>query len=108
MKQPFVFTLPNDGSGYTDIIKPPRAVAMRSGMVRLEPGRNVGFHSTGENEEMLVFLEGQGALDCEGYGRVEVTGGQIAYVPPHTRHNVYSTGTDLLNYIYVVSRTPED
>jgi len=108
MKQPFVFTLPNDGSGYTEIIKPPRASAIRSGLVRLEPGRDVGFHSTGGNEEMLVFLEGQGSLDCEGCGRLAVTGGQIAYVPPHTRHNVYSTGTDLLKYIYVVSRTPED
>lgn len=107
MRQPFVFDLPNDGSGYIRIMGPPRAVAMRSGLVRLEPGRDVGFHSTGGNEEMLVILEGQGTLDCEGCNRLEVTEGQIAYVPPHTRHNVFSTGTGALKYIYVVSRTPE-
>lgn len=108
MRQPFVFTLPNDGSGYVRIMGPPRAVAMRSGLVRLEPGRDVGLHSTEGNEEMLVILEGRGMVDCEGCDRLEVTEGQIAYVPPHTRHNVYSTGRDSLKYIYVISQVPED
>ncbi len=107
MRQPFVFTLPNDGRGYTNIMGPPRAVAMRSGLVRLEPGRDVGLHSTGENEEIIVFLEGRGVLECEGFARLEVAVGQIAYVPPHTRHNVHSTGRDTLMYIYVVSRASE-
>lgn len=108
MKQPFVLTLPNDGNGSGSIIKPPRAVTMRSGLVRLEPGRDVGLHSTEGNEEMIVVLEGQGALECEGCARLGVAGGQIAYVPPHTRHNVFNRGPGPLKYIYVVSRAPED
>ena len=108
MKQPFVWTLPNDGIGYKSIVKPPRAVNLRSGLVRLEPGRDVGLHSTGANEEMLVIFEGQGALECEGCGPLGIVGGQIAYVPPHTRHNVFNRGTGPLKYIYVVSRVPQD
>lgn len=108
MKQPFVLTLPDDGSGYNSILKPPRAVTMRSGLVRLEPGCDVGLHSTEGNEEILVVLEGQGALECEGCTRLGVAGGQIAYVPPHTRHNVFNRGPGPLRYIYVVSRAPDD
>jgi mannose-6-phosphate isomerase-like protein (cupin superfamily) len=108
MKQPFVLTLPNDGSGYRSIVKPPRAVTMRSGLVRLEPGRDVGLHSTEGNEEILVVLEGQGSVELEGIGQAKISGGQVAYVPPRTRHNVLNTGTDPLRYIYVISRAPED
>jgi len=108
MKQPFVLTLPNDGSGYRSLLKPPRAVNLRSGLVWLEPGRDVGLHSTEGNEEMLVILEGDGALECEGCGRLGMAGGQIAYVPPDTRHNVFNTGTGPLRYIYIVSRALAD
>jgi mannose-6-phosphate isomerase-like protein (cupin superfamily) len=108
MKQPFVLTLPNNGNGYESILKPPRAVNLRSGLVRLEPGRDVGLHSTEANEEMLVILEGTGSLECEGCGRFGLAGGQIAYVPPHTRHNVFNRGPGPLRYIYVVSRAPDD
>ena len=104
MKRPFVFTLPNDGSGSLSLMKPPRTSNLRSGFVRLEPGRDVGLHSTGENEEMLVVLDGRGTLECDGCGRMEMTGGQIAYVPPHTRHNVFNRGTAPLAYIYIVTR----
>jgi mannose-6-phosphate isomerase-like protein (cupin superfamily) len=108
MKQPFVLTLPKNGSGYSSIVKPPRTSSLRSGLVSLEPGRDVGLHSTEGNEEMLVVLEGDGVLECEGCSRLGMAGGQIAYVPPETRHNVFNTGTSPLRYIYIVSRALAD
>ena len=104
MKRPFVLTLPDDGGGSRSLVKPPQAFNLRSGLVRLEPDRDVGLHSTGGNEEMLVILAGQGVLECEGCRQMEMTGGQIAYVPPRTRHNVFNRGTAPLAYIYIVTR----
>ena len=108
MRQPFVFTLPGDGNGSLSLMKPPQTSTLRSGLVRLEPGRDVGPHSTAENEEMIVVLEGRGALECEGCGNLDIAGGQIAYVPPHTCHNVCNRGTAPLTYIYIVTRAALD
>ena len=108
MKEPFVVTLPSDGSGSLSIMKPPRTSTLRSGLVRLDPGGDVGRHSTAENEEMIVVLEGRGALECEGCSNLDIAGGQIAYVPPRTCHNVCNRGTAPLAYIYVVTRAAID
>ncbi len=90
-----------------EIVKPSQAINMRSGMVRLEPGHDVGQHSTKENEEMLVILEGQGTVELESFGHMKIAAGQIAYVPPRTRHNVFNTGQDPLKYIFIVSKAFE-
>jgi mannose-6-phosphate isomerase-like protein (cupin superfamily) len=39
---------------------------MRSGFVRLKPGETVGWHTTGQNEEALVILHGEGAALIDG------------------------------------------
>ena len=105
--RPFVFVLPADGGPYAEIMKPPRTVTMRSGLVTLAPGKDVGLHSTEKNEEMLVILEGQGEVELEGFGRMQIAASRTAYVPPKTRHNVFNTGTGPLKYIFVVSRAVE-
>ena len=101
---PFVFDLPAESAGYTMIMGPPRTHTMRSGLVNLAPGRDVGLHSTEKNEEMLVILEGRGEVELEGFGRLMISAGRIAYVPPKTRHNVFNTGTGPLKYIFIVAR----
>jgi quercetin dioxygenase-like cupin family protein len=77
---------------------------MRSGLVTLAPGKDVGTHSTEDYEEMIIILEGQGELEAEGAGRRAIGAGQVAYNPPDTRHNVINTGDGPLRYIYVVSK----
>ena len=104
---PFLFVLPAEAPPYTMIMSPPRTVTMRSGLVNLAPGRDVGLHSTEKNEEMLVILEGQGEVELEGFGRMLIAAGRTAYVPPRTRHNVFNTGAGPLKYIFVVSRAVE-
>lgn len=105
--RPFVFVLPADGGPYAEIMRPPRTVTMRSGLVTLAPGKDVGLHSTEKNEEMLVILEGQGEVELEGFGRMQIAAGRTAYVPPKTRHNVFNTGTGPLKYIFIVARAVE-
>lgn len=105
--RPFLFVLPADSAPYTMIMGPPRTHTMRSGLVNLAPGKDVGLHSTEKNEEMLVILEGRGEVELEGFGRLMISAGRTAYVPPKTRHNVFNTGTDPLKYIFIVARAVE-
>ena len=104
IQSPFSAILPSDEKKYTELLKPPRTVTMRSGFVRLDPGQDVGLHSTKQNEEMLVILEGQGEVELEGHPSLKISGGQVAYVPPMTTHNVRNTGIAPLKYIFIVSK----
>ena len=77
---------------------------MRSGRVVLAPGKSIGKHSTGANEEILVILQGQGEMRIAGGQTLLLTSSVVAYCPPNTAHDVFNTGTKILRYIYVVAR----
>lgn len=81
----------------------PQTAGMRSGFVRLKPGESVGWHSTGQNEESLVILHGSGEALIEGQPARRFTAPQLVYIPPAARHNVTNTGTEALEYVYVVA-----
>jgi mannose-6-phosphate isomerase-like protein (cupin superfamily) len=81
----------------------PQTAGLRSGFVRLKPGATVGWHTTGTNEESLVILHGKGEAQIEGAPAMAVTEKMVAYIPPATRHNVKNTGSDVLEYVYVVA-----
>lgn len=44
----------------------PQTAGIRSGFVRLKPGETVGWHTTGQNEESLVILRGEGEALIDG------------------------------------------
>ena len=102
-RTPFSFTHPKDRNKYIEILRPPRTVTMRSGLIQLTPGEDVGLHSTKQDEEMLIILEGQGQVEIEGRVKLKISGGQVAYVPPMTKHNVRNRGTAPLKYIFIVA-----
>jgi quercetin dioxygenase-like cupin family protein len=79
------------------------AVGMRSGLMILPPGKDCGWHSTENYEELIICLAGAGELASEAGPRCALAAGQYAYNPPQTRHNVFNTGTELMRYIYVVA-----
>jgi oxalate decarboxylase/phosphoglucose isomerase-like protein (cupin superfamily) len=85
----------------------PQTTGMRSGFVHLKPGQTVGWHTTGKNEEALVVLHGKGNALIEGpHGgqpALPFVGPALVYIPPDTRHNVENTGSDPLEYEYVVA-----
>jgi len=68
-----------------------------------EAGESVGWHSTTEHEEALVVLRGKGTVKIEGKADVPVHENMLAYIPPATKHNVTNTGTELLEYVWVVA-----
>lgn len=80
----------------------PETQGMRSGFVRLKPGESVGQHSTEEHEESLVILRGKGEAKVEDRV-VQFSSGTLVYIPPRSRHNVTNTGTEPLEYVYVVA-----
>jgi len=81
----------------------PQTAGMRSGFVSLRPGQTVGWHTTGKNEEALVVLRGKGKALIDGQPGLSFAAPALVYVPPATRHNVENTGSDLLEYEYVVA-----
>jgi mannose-6-phosphate isomerase-like protein (cupin superfamily) len=76
---------------------------MRAGRVYLRPGKTCGQHSTGSNEEVLVFLSGQGVLLAGENDSFQVGKGKVSYIPPNTVHDVKNTGGEPLIYIYCVA-----
>jgi mannose-6-phosphate isomerase-like protein (cupin superfamily) len=80
---------------------------MRSGFVRLEPGKSVGWHSTGRNEESLVILSGKGQALIERQPPRGIEASQLVYIPPATRHNIVNNGSQPLEYVYVVAPAAE-
>jgi quercetin dioxygenase-like cupin family protein len=102
-----VIQLPASPKEYFQILSPPRSVLMRSGLVTLAPGKNVGKHTTDDFEELVIPLEGEAEMTVSGFGKLQVRQGQILYAPPGTEHDVLNIGKRTLRYIYVVSRAPK-
>ena len=101
-KKAFVVEL-NDAKEYQRLLPGvPATYGMKSGRVYLEPGAECGEHSTKENEEQLVFLQGEGiAIIAEE--TMQVAKGKIVYIPPETVHNIKNTGSKPLIYIFCVA-----
>ncbi len=82
---------------------PPETCSLRSGAVALQPGKTVGKHTTGDHEELIVVLEGEGVLLLNEDLELPFTVGTVAYCPPDTQHDVKNTGSSVLRYVYVVA-----
>ena len=99
----FVLGLTQDSDYLPILTGPPQTAGMRSGRVRLEPGRRCGRHSTGAHEETLVILEGSGWVELEGRRALELAAPAAVYIPPRTEHDVVAGGPEPLTYVYVVA-----
>ncbi|MFA5292589.1 MAG: cupin domain-containing protein [Phycisphaerae bacterium] len=104
-KEPFIAVL-NEKPEYQSLLDGiPQTCGMKSGRVYLQPGADCGQHTTGAQEEMLVFLSGQGQAVI-GEGEIlEVGKGKITYIPPQTVHNIVNNSNEPLCYIYCVAPT---
>jgi len=103
--EPRIINADNAGKSYLRLIGgPPDSVTIRSGKVLLQPGETVGEHSTGDYEEVIIVLEGEGQF-IFGEGKLlPFDVGKILYCPPNTTHNMKNTGSTPLQYIYVVAK----
>ncbi len=90
--------------GYLPLLEgPPGTRGMRSGRVSLKAGEDVGEHSTGDHEEIVIVLEGRGLACATGREPLHLEAGQAVYVPPHTTHNMKNLDAPVFEYIYVVA-----
>lgn len=79
---------------------------LHPGYVVLEPGKDVGEHTTENGEELIMMFEGKGEVVFNG--RMEVVKAPcVVLVPAHTVHNVWNTSETLLKYVYVVVASDE-
>ena len=83
---------------------PPETITMRSGSVVLLPSKDVGKHSTGNNEEALVVLAGSGEMRMSSGVILKLKPYVVAYCPPETEHNVVNTGSDPLRPVSASQR----
>jgi mannose-6-phosphate isomerase-like protein (cupin superfamily) len=81
----------------------PQTLGMRSGRVRLAPGKSIGLHNTRNNEELLVFLSGSGTARIGKDLHLLMGAGKAAYIPPQTSHDILNTGTEPLIYVFCVA-----
>jgi mannose-6-phosphate isomerase-like protein (cupin superfamily) len=102
-QHPLTLPLTCEGGDCPLLTGAPQTAGMRSGFVRLKPGATVGWHTTGEHEEALVILRGQGEAQIEGHAALPITSQMEVYIPPAMRHNVANTGSEILEYVYVVA-----
>lgn len=101
--KPMVVT-PDTAANYHPIFKSgEQTQRMQCGCVGLADGDEIGEHSTKGHEEVLVILEGAGTVVLEGHDNLKVRAGDVAYIPPHTAHNVVNTEGDRLRYVYIVA-----
>ncbi len=100
-KKAFVKEL-DGGREYQRVVDPAETWGVKAGRVRLEAGASCGVHSTGEREEVLVFLSGAG-MAYAGDERLTVGQGKVCYIPPNTEHNIVNTGSEPLVYIFCVA-----
>jgi len=101
--RPFVRELEDPGDYHLLLTGKPETCGMRSGRVRLAPGKSIGRHDTKGNEEILVFLAGRGVAQIGEGTRLQVGVGQVAYIPPQTAHDIVNTGTEPLVYVFCVA-----
>ena len=99
--EPFVKELA-DSTEYQSLLKPPKTFGLHSGRVYLKPGADCGQHTTGANEEILVFLSGSGQAII-GEKTYSVGAGKITYIPPQTAHNIINNSNKPLIYIFCVA-----
>ncbi len=101
--RPFVQELEDPSDYHLLLTGKPQTYGMRSGRVRLAPGKSIGLHNTKGNEELLVFWAGRGTAVIGEDLRLEVGAGRTAYIPPQTAHDIVNTGTEPLVYVFCVA-----
>lgn len=77
---------------------------LHAGYVVLGPGKEVGEHSTDDEEELIVVVEGKGEVISEGAAAEALEAPCAVLVPAHAMHNVRNTSEGPLKYLYVLPR----
>jgi quercetin dioxygenase-like cupin family protein len=103
--KPLVFDLEgNSMNQRNSILTAENAKKLKSGLIFLKTGEEVGEHNTMKKEEIIIVMEGKATVEIDGQVFSEVSSGSVAYIPSQTLHNVRNRSDSELRYIYVVSQ----
>jgi quercetin dioxygenase-like cupin family protein len=103
--KPLVFDLEeNSMNQRNSILTAENAKKLKSGLIFLKTGEDVGEHNTRKKEEIIIVMEGKATVEIDGQVFSEVSSGSVAYIPSQTLHNVRNRSDSELRYIYVVSQ----
>jgi quercetin dioxygenase-like cupin family protein len=102
--KPFIVNLNSGDSKKFPVLDSGNSYSLHSGLVTLNKDENIGEHTTGSHEELIIVLEGEGEIEAEDAGRKKIIKGDAAYNPPETKHNVYNFNEHPLKYIYIVTK----
>jgi quercetin dioxygenase-like cupin family protein len=86
------------------LVSRPDSHQLHSGYVILEPGKEVGEHTTEDGEELIVMVEGKAEIMSGGRAE-EAEAPCVVLVPSHTVHNIKNRSKTLLKYVYIVVAT---
>ena len=76
---------------------------LKSGLVILMPGEEIGKHITKDKEEAIVILSGQATVELEGEKSQIVDANFLVYIPQNKEHNIKNNSNGILRYLYLVS-----
>lgn len=85
------------------IVKPPQSKVLKSAMVTLQPGEEVGEHTTENREEIVVVLKGTATLQKDGKSFIMVSG-TAHFIGEGIKHNVRNESREPLEYAYIVAK----
>lgn len=74
-------------------------------MVTILAGESGEQHSTEKYEEIIVTLEGEGEVRIKNEENLNISTGNIAYIPKWREHQVFNTGEKPLKYIYIATES---
>ena len=78
-------------------------LGIKCGHIILNPGQNVGEHTTGEYEEVIIVLQGNGETRINHKSILQIDCRAVLYIPPETKHDIKNTGDRVLEYIFITS-----
>ena len=92
---------PLNQSGF--LIKPPESQKIKSGLVVLQKGEEIGEHITKNKEEVIVILQGRALVEIEGKPAQTVEANNFVFIPENKKHNLKNESPEILKYAYVVA-----
>jgi quercetin dioxygenase-like cupin family protein len=85
------------------LVTPENSVCIRARVVELPPGEEVGEHTTHDNEEIIIILEGTASVISQGEAAI-ASKGQAVFIGQGEVHNIRNECDGILRYMYVRSR----
>lgn len=66
-------------------------------------GQASEFHTHENEEEVMIYLKGQGIMKLEDGSEVELTKGDITFVPANESHRLFNTGDGEFVFLFIYS-----